>query len=359
LRRLPFPLVALAIATLALAVTPTLALAVAPAAPALAAPPAAPALAAPPAAAAPAPLSPLDAPYSGEPYAMEFATPIPPSYDLRSVIPVGSGPEEPVYMAGPAEGSRELIDDVPAPEPSPRVYSYTVVEGDTFWDISEQFGVKMDTVIGANPETSPSRLRVGQTIRVPSIDCALHLVVSGDTLSGLAAKYKVEAATIVKANSISDATTLKIGQELILPGATPTIIHKVSLGNGSAVILSGNYRWPVSGFVSSNYGWRWGSFHHGIDIAAPYGRSIFASRGGKVVFAGWKGGYGYAVVLSHGEGVTTLYGHASRLLVGYGEWVEAGAVIAKIGSTGFSTGYHCHFEIRVDGISVNPRDVLP
>ncbi len=349
MRRLVFPFVALAIAALALAATPV--------APALAAP----ALIASPAAAAPAPFAPLDASYSDEPYAMELATPIPPSYDVRSVIPVGSGTEEPVFTASPAEGGRDLLDDVPAPEPPPRVYSYTVVEGDTFWDISEQFGVKMDTVIGANPETSPSRLRVGQTIRVPSIDCALHVVVSGDTLSGLAAKYKVEAATIVKANSISDAATLKIGQELIIPGATPTIIHKVDLGNGSAktVILSGNYRWPVSGFVSSNYGWRWGSFHHGVDIAAPYGRSIVASRGGKVIFAGWKGGYGYTVVLSHGESVTTLYGHASRLLVSYGEWVEAGAVIARVGSTGYSTGYHCHFEIRVDGISVNPRDVLP
>ncbi|HCW51563.1 MAG TPA: peptidase M23, partial [Clostridiales bacterium] len=102
----------------------------------------------------------------------------------------------------------------------------------------------------------------------------------------------------------------------------------------------------------------WGRFHHGIDIGAPYGSYIRAARAGRVVFAGWKGGYGYTVILDHGDGVTTLYAHTSRLLVRYGQWVETGQVIAKVGSTGYSTGPHLHFEVRVNGVSVNPLFIL-
>jgi LysM repeat protein len=298
---------------------------------------------------------------AGSPFAPDAAAPIPPASDVRSLPLPDPGPLGPIVSVSLASASGDLVDDAPAPQPPPRVYSYTVVEGDTFWDIAEQFGVTVETVLGANPTASPSRLGVGQVIRVPSIDCALHVVVSGDTLTALAAKYRVEAAAIVKANTVDDPSSLTPGRELIIPGATPVIVHKVSLSNGSGqtATLTGNYHWPVSGFVSSKYGWRWGRFHHGVDIAAPYGRSIVAARSGKVVFSGWKGGYGYTIVLSHGDGVTTLYGHASRLIVGYGEWVEAGTVIARVGSTGYSTGNHCHFEVRVNGVSVNPRDVLP
>jgi len=248
-------------------------------------------------------------------------------------------------------------------ETAPQVYAYLVAEGDTLWDIAQAYGVDVTTILGANPDVNASRLQVGRVIRVLSLDGVLHTVKSGDTVSGLATKYHVEASVIAKANGLTDAAVLKVGQELILPGAKPIIVHKATAAGGSSdgqtVTITGEYRWPVSGFISSRWGWRWGRFHHGLDIAAPYGRSIVASRGGKVVFAGWKGGYGNTVVLSHNSGTTTLYGHASRLLVEYGQWVEAGQVIARVGSTGVSTGNHLHFEIRVDGSSVNPLSVLP
>lgn len=246
---------------------------------------------------------------------------------------------------------------------APQVYAYLVAEGDTLWDIARAYGVDVTTILGANPDVNASRLQVGRVIRVLSVDGVLHTVKSGDTVFGLATKYRVEASVIAKANGLTDAAVLKVGQELILPGAKPIIVHKATAAggssNGQTVTITGEYRWPVSGFISSRWGWRWGRFHHGLDIAAPYGRSIVASRGGKVVFSGWKGGYGNTVVLSHNGGTTTLYGHASRLLVEYGQWVETGQVIARVGSTGVSTGNHLHFEIRVDGSSVNPLSVLP
>lgn len=260
-------------------------------------------------------------------------------------------------------GDRGESDGGAPGETAPQVYAYLVAEGDTLWDIAQTYGVDVTTVLGANPDVNASRLQVGRVIRVLSVDGVLHTVKSGDTVSGLATKFRVEASVIAKANGLTDAAVLKVGQELILPGAKPIIVHKATAAGGSSdgqtVTITGEYRWPVSGFISSRWGWRWGRFHHGLDIAAPYGRSIVASRGGKVVFSGWKGGYGNTVVLSHSGGTTTLYGHASRLLVDYGQWVEAGQVIARVGSTGVSTGNHLHFEIRVDGSSVNPLSVLP
>lgn len=289
--------------------------------------------------------------------------PIPIAADIKTPAPLGA--EIPPNVTGEALQTardekleeRTLTAAAPA-KVKPHVFTYTVVEGDTLWGIAQRLGLQVNTLIGANPDLSPNVLKVGQVIRVLSVDGALHKVAAGDTLSSIARKYKVDVEEIMQANDIADPDALTVGQELILPGAVPLIVHKVSAG-GKSVTVSGEYRWPVAGSISSNYGWRWGQFHHGVDIAAPYGRTIVAARSGKVIFAGWKGGYGNAVIISHGDGVTTLYGHASKLLVSYGQWVEAGQAIARVGSTGNSTGYHCHFEVRVNGESVNPLSVLP
>jgi murein DD-endopeptidase MepM/ murein hydrolase activator NlpD len=111
---------------------------------------------------------------------------------------------------------------------------------------------------------------------------------------------------------------------------------------------------PAFGPVSSTFGIRWGVPHKGIDIAAPMGSKVQAARAGVVEKAGWYGGYGYIVIINHGNGMTTRYGHNSVLSVSEGERVEAGDKIAEIGSTGDSTGPHCHFEIRFDDEAVDP-----
>ncbi len=124
----------------------------------------------------------------------------------------------------------------------------------------------------------------------------------------------------------------------------------------------GKMQWPVKGYyyVTSPFGWRihpvFGTkkMHTGIDLRAPYGTSILAANSGKVQFAGRLGGYGNAVIIDHGGGITTLYAHNSRLLVKEGQWVKRGQVIAKAGSTGYSTGPHLHFEVRKNGKYVDP-----
>lgn len=121
---------------------------------------------------------------------------------------------------------------------------------------------------------------------------------------------------------------------------------------------SGGFIWPINGTVTSEFGPRWGSFHPGLDIADPEGTPIAASKGGTVVFAGPNGGYGNFVVIDHGDGTATAYAHQSRLASTEGEQVAQGQTIGYVGTTGFSTGNHLHFEIRVNGSAVNPRDYL-
>jgi murein DD-endopeptidase MepM/ murein hydrolase activator NlpD len=115
---------------------------------------------------------------------------------------------------------------------------------------------------------------------------------------------------------------------------------------------------PAQGTVSSEFGHRWGTQHEGIDIAAGSGSPVRAATDGVVKKASWYGGYGNAVIIDHGAGVQTLYGHNSALNVKPGDRVQAGQVIAKVGSTGDSTGPHLHFEVQVDGKAVNPRPWL-
>jgi murein DD-endopeptidase MepM/ murein hydrolase activator NlpD len=114
---------------------------------------------------------------------------------------------------------------------------------------------------------------------------------------------------------------------------------------------------PVQGYrFSSSYGWRWGRMHNGIDLAAPQGTPIVAVHAGTVTMARYHGGYGYAVIIDHGNGVETLYGHASQILVTEGQEVSAGERIALVGNTGYSFGSHLHMEIHVDGV---PQDPVP
>ncbi len=114
--------------------------------------------------------------------------------------------------------------------------------------------------------------------------------------------------------------------------------------------------WPVHGPVTSEFGPRWGGFHPGVDIAAPFGTPIQAARDGVVIFAGWNGGYGNFVLIDHGGGIVTGYAHQSRLAVTRGQTVHQGDVIGYEGSTGYSTGPHVHFEVRINGTPQNPRN---
>jgi murein DD-endopeptidase MepM/ murein hydrolase activator NlpD len=127
-----------------------------------------------------------------------------------------------------------------------------------------------------------------------------------------------------------------------------------STGDGSS---SSGFIWPVSGVVTSGFGWRWGRMHEGIDISAPAGTTIRAVAAGTVIFAGWMGGYGNLTIVDHGNGLATAYAHQSAIYVGGGS-VSQGTAIGAVGCTGSCTGNHLHFEVRVNGTAVDPMGYL-
>lgn len=123
---------------------------------------------------------------------------------------------------------------------------------------------------------------------------------------------------------------------------------------GTGTPSASGFIWPVNGIVVSGFGMRWGRMHEGIDITASTGTPIWAAAAGTVIWSGWRGGYGNCVVVDHGNGLATLYAHASALLVAVGQSVSQGETVALVGSTGNSSGPHLHFEVRVNGVAVDP-----
>ena len=135
-------------------------------------------------------------------------------------------------------------------------------------------------------------------------------------------------------------------------------------GEGTVVQGSGTFIWPCNGPITSPFGYRthpiFGTtiYHAGMDIGVDYGTPIHAADGGTVILAGWCGGYGNAVIIDHGNGLQTLYGHNTSVAVSEGQAVSQGEVISYAGSTGYSTGPHCHFEVRENGEAVDPMGYL-
>ncbi len=168
--------------------------------------------------------------------------------------------------------------------------------------------------------------------------------VSLDTLS---AQEQAEAGEIdaLQAQSAAVAAKIQAAQAAAASSVAPSS-------------NPGGYQWPVSGPVTSPFGWRWGRLHEGIDIAVPSGTPVQASAAGTVIYAGWMEGYGNLVIVDHGGGISTAYAHNTSVAVATGQSVAQGQVIAYSGSTGHSTGPHVHFEVRVNGAAVDPLGYL-
>jgi murein DD-endopeptidase MepM/ murein hydrolase activator NlpD len=181
--------------------------------------------------------------------------------------------------------------------------------------------------------------------------------------TNLAEKARLEKALTARIAAIqAEAEALAAEDGRITDLIRRSSLARASRGDGST---GGDFRvsgmgliWPISGPVTSEFGYRWGRLHAGIDIGDPAGTPIRAAKAGQVIFAGWMDGYGNCVIIDHGGGFSTLYGHQSRLGTGDGASVSQGEVIGYVGSTGHSTGNHLHFETRVNGSPQNPRRYL-
>ncbi|MBI4250084.1 peptidoglycan DD-metalloendopeptidase family protein [Candidatus Uhrbacteria bacterium] len=251
---------------------------------------------------------------------------------------------------------------------SQKIQTYIIREGDTISTVAGRFGLKAITLLWANGLTDRSVLRVGQKLTIPPLDGLVYTVRSGDTLGKIANTYNTDIEKIVRANQLANEHSLQIGQILILPGATqpavrtrvssPTLLGRIRdaiLPSPSSQKVAGLFIWPTTARrITQYFGWR----HTGVDIAGPTSNSILAAAAGKVILSGWQRGYGYTIVIDHGNGYQTRYAHSRKLLVQSGEYVEQGQVIAMVGSTGWSTGPHVHFEVMKNGRRQNPLSYI-
>ncbi len=168
-----------------------------------------------------------------------------------------------------------------------------------------------------------------------------------DTLASLTAAERDQASEIDALQAVSSQLAARIQAAQAASGST-----------GTGAPSAAGFIWPVSGPVTSPFGVRWGRMHEGIDIAASSGTPIHAAAAGTVIYAGWMEGYGNLVVIDHGNGLSTAYGHQSSIAVGNGQAVAQGQTIGYVGTTGHSTGPHLHFEVRVNGSPVDPLGYL-
>jgi murein DD-endopeptidase MepM/ murein hydrolase activator NlpD len=259
----------------------------------------------------------------------------------------------------------------------PEIVKYTVNQGDTLETISNVYGVSISTITESNGISSEALLKVGQELRFPSITGVVYKIKNGETLWDISSTYDVDVEKIAETNGIDSPDKLKIDQEIIIPGvdkikltnnesksnagssasAESSASTKLASRGGSSSSSSGSI-WPLRGTITSRYGPRWGTTHKGLDIAAPTGTTVSAFMSGTVTFSGWQGGYGNLVIINHGNGLQSYYGHNSKLLVSSGQKVSKGQAISRVGSTGDSTGPHLHFEVRKNGTPVNPSNYL-
>jgi murein DD-endopeptidase MepM/ murein hydrolase activator NlpD len=253
------------------------------------------------------------------------------------------------------------------------IIEYAVREGDTVSSIARNFGISVNTILWANNLTAYSFIRQGDKLQILPVSGVLHKVASGESIQKIADKYDVTKDKIILANGLETDGRLTAGQTLIIPdgkklaSATsassrnssnyrlPSIVKNL-VKPAAAQATSGKMQWPTVGYrITQYYSWR----HTGLDIGNKTGTPLYAADSGTVEFSGWNsGGYGYMILVNHGNGIKTRYAHASKLYVKKGDKVSKGEAIAAMGSTGRSTGPHIHFEVIVNGRLLNPLNYI-
>jgi murein DD-endopeptidase MepM/ murein hydrolase activator NlpD len=264
------------------------------------------------------------------------------------------------------------------------VIQYTVEFGDSLFGIADQFGVTPETLLWANfadLDDDPDSLEPGQTLNIPPVDGVYYQWQVGDTLESVANQFSSSADKIIgfSGNNLDLIDPqVEVGSFVMVPDGQREFrswvipdpytagsgVNSTALGAGACPTSytgaggSGSFGWPtpIHELVGNDY---W-SAHLAVDLATSDGVAVVAADSGVVVFAGWaNGGYGYTVMLDHGNGYVTVYAHMSQVNVACGQQPGKGATVGFGGSTGNSTGPHLHFEVRYLGGFINPWTVLP
>lgn len=254
-------------------------------------------------------------------------------------------------------------------EALPPIVEYTLGQTDTLASLANRFNVSKEAIAFANGITDPN-LEVGRTVRIPPGQGALYTVVDGDTVDGVARRFEVDPAVVKDYNRLQfEPEHFAPGKLIFIPGATlpglvviaadPTIeaapsrITSAAPSRAAVPVSDGSFAWPVRPQVTQFYG----GGHTGLDIAAPYGRTIVAASAGIVTSAGWVAVGGLRTCIQSGP-LEHCYYHTSAVFLSVGQWVERGQPVAAIGLTGVTTGPHVHFEVKRGGTFVNPLSLL-
>lgn len=273
-------------------------------------------------------------------------------------------PSSSVLSAMASEETSTIVSDKPRSE----IVNYKIQSGDAVSSIAQKFGISIDTIRWANNLSSISDIKPGQTLKILPVTGISHKVGKGETIYSIAKYYSTDPQGIVDFpfNSFADDETfaLAVGQTIIVPdGAMPKvqlwsptsyIIRKTP--DAGAVSATGNFAWPTSGIITQYFRW----YHNGVDIANSSAPSVLAADAGTVVVSGWvdNAGFGNRVIIDHGNGYKTLYGHLQKIYVTVGQTVNRGDQVGQMGSTGRSTGTHLHFVVFRNGTAVDPLGYL-
>lgn len=259
--------------------------------------------------------------------------------------------------------------------------TYTVQDGDSLWDISQECSMSVNELIAANPNADPDHLKIGSQLNLYEVKPYLHLTLTehlqatenidynvtyeetstlykGEVQVKVAGAYGQRQVTkeIVKENGVVISTNEIASQVISEPKTQVTLKGTKSL---STLVGTGYFSSPMGNMeVSSAYGSRGGGRHTGVDLRNPKGTPIKVVDDGVITYAGYQGSYGNLVKVSHGEGIATWYAHCDTILVSIGDVVRKGDQIATVGITGRATGYHLHFEVRKNGVPQNPMNYL-
>jgi murein DD-endopeptidase MepM/ murein hydrolase activator NlpD len=248
--------------------------------------------------------------------------------------------------------------------------TYEVSKGDTLYAIGLRYGVHYRELAQLNNIANPNELTVGTKLQIP-LAVKQYISKGNEMVYQLCKKHKMSLQLFFRLNpKVNLLQPLKSGQKVLIVKKEKVVKQEPKLKNKHKVVVVSKrdkvsvggfqFQWPVSGMITSNFGWRHGRMHKGLDIwsSKKAKQVIDASLSGKVIKAGYHGGYGNMVLVDHGGGWVTLYAHLSRILVGTGQHVETGQRLGYMGQTGNATGYHLHFEVHRNGEVINPLRVL-
>jgi murein DD-endopeptidase MepM/ murein hydrolase activator NlpD len=253
-------------------------------------------------------------------------------------------------------------------KPRDKAIGYTVQRGDTVSIIAQKFGISQDTIRWAN-DLSGDYINVGDSLQILPVTGIAYKVQSGDTVYSIAKKFATDPQKIVDFpfNDFANPETFSLvsGQMLVVPDGIkpseqPFIKQQVYIAQGpsSTSFSASGFTWPIHGIISQFASW----YHMALDITGPNGTPIVAAKSGvvsEVNTGGWNYGYGNDVVIDDGGGYSSLYAHMAAANVSPGQQVVGGStVIGWVGMTGRTTGAHVHFEIRQNGVTVNPLPYL-